>query len=91
MALALVLLVSSGLMIRSFQALRRVDPGFTQPRARSDVRRLDPGRRRSPEPERVTRMQQEILDKVAAIPGVDSAAFTDAAADRIRTNDTARP
>ena len=28
------------------------------------------------EPERVTRMQQEIVDKVAAIPGVASAAFT---------------
>ena len=31
-ALALVLLVSSGLMIRTFQALRDVDPGFTGPR-----------------------------------------------------------
>ena len=31
MALALVLLVSSGLMMRSFQALRDVDPGFAQP------------------------------------------------------------
>ena len=30
-ALALVLLVSSGLMIRSFQALRHVQPGFTRP------------------------------------------------------------
>ena len=28
------------------------------------------------DPERVTRMQQEILDKIAAIPGVASAAFT---------------
>ena len=28
------------------------------------------------EPERVTRMQQEVLDKIAAIPGVASAAFT---------------
>jgi predicted permease len=28
MALALVLLVGSGLMLRSFQALRRIDPGF---------------------------------------------------------------
>ena len=30
-ALALVLLVGSGLMIRTFQAMRRVEPGFTKP------------------------------------------------------------
>ena len=30
-ALALVLLVASGLMIRTFQSLRDVDPGFTEP------------------------------------------------------------
>ena len=31
MALALVLLISSGLMIRTFQALKHVDPGFVRP------------------------------------------------------------
>jgi predicted permease len=31
-----------------------------------------------PEPERVTRVQQDILDRLAAIPGVTSAAFVDA-------------
>ena len=30
-ALALVLLIGSGLMIRTFQALRNVQPGFTHP------------------------------------------------------------
>ncbi|NIM47725.1 MAG: hypothetical protein GTO22_00420, partial [Gemmatimonadales bacterium] len=31
MALALVLIAGSGLMIRSFQAMRRVSPGFERP------------------------------------------------------------
>jgi putative ABC transport system permease protein len=75
MALALVLLVSSGLMIRSFQALLRVDPGFTQPE-RVVTFSISIPPTMVPEPERVTRMQQEVLDKIAAIPGVASAAFT---------------
>jgi predicted permease len=75
MALALVLLVSAGLMIRSFQALRGVDPGFTQPdRVQTFAISIPPTI--APEPLRVTRMQQEILEKIGAIPGVDSTAFT---------------
>ena len=31
-----------------------------------------------PDPERVTRMQHEILDKIAALPGVTAAAFASA-------------
>ncbi|HYL61718.1 MAG TPA: ABC transporter permease [Candidatus Methylomirabilis sp.] len=73
-AMALVLLVSAGLMIRTFQALRTVDPGFT------DARHLQTMRVSIPdslirEPEQVTRIQNEIVDKLEAIPGVKSAAF----------------
>jgi predicted permease len=74
-ALALVLLVSAGLMIRSFQALRRTDPGFTQPRHVQTFRISIPATIVA-EPERVTRRQHEVLDRIAAIPGVASAAFT---------------
>ncbi len=75
MALALVLLVSSGLMIRSFQALRSVEPGFTQPE-RVQTFSISIPSTEVPEPQRVTRMQHEILEKIAAIPGIASAAFT---------------
>ncbi len=74
-ALALVLLVSAGLMIRSFQALRRVDPGFTAPQ-RVQTFSISIPVTMVADPERVTRMQHEVLDKIAAIPGVASAAFT---------------
>ncbi|HEY6344032.1 MAG TPA: ABC transporter permease [Bryobacteraceae bacterium] len=73
-ALALVLLVSSGLMIRSFQALRSVQPGFTHPEQIQTVRISIPAAQVE-EPQRVTRMQNEILNKMSAIPGVTSAAF----------------
>jgi predicted permease len=73
-ALALVLLVGSGLMIRTFLALRDVQPGFTQPEQLQTVRvNIPPSL--VPEPQRVTRMQNDILDKLSAIPGVSSAAF----------------
>jgi predicted permease len=74
-ALALVLLVSAGLMIRSFQALRRVDPGFAEPR-RVQTFSISISPTMVAEPERVTRTQQEVLDTIAAVPGVASAAFT---------------
>ncbi len=73
-ALALVLLVGSGLMIRTFQSLRHVDPGF-------DARDLLTLRLAIPEsqvkdPVAVIRMEQEILDKIRALPGVTSAGLT---------------
>jgi len=67
--------VSSGLMIRSFQALRRVDPGFVQPE-RVQTFSLSIPATEVGEAERVTRMQQEILDRIVAIPAVTSVGFT---------------
>ena len=72
-ALALVLLVGSGLMIRSFQNLRSVEPGFTDPATVQIVRLSQPGP--MPADDRV-RLQEQILGRLAAIPGVTSAAYT---------------
>jgi predicted permease len=71
-ALALVLLVGSGLMIRTFQALRRVDPGFSHP-AELQTLRVGIPRTQVGDLTEVVRTQQAILEKLAAIPGVASA------------------
>jgi putative ABC transport system permease protein len=76
-ALALVLLVSSGLMIRTLQALRHVEPGFTNARAVQTLRISIPDTQVK-EPERVIRMEQAIVDKIAGIGGVSSVAVTTA-------------
>ncbi len=73
-ALALVLLVSAGLMIRTFQSLRNVDPGFTGAKHLQTMQIYIPPSLIA-EPERVVRTQNEILDKLAAIPGVSSVGF----------------
>ena len=74
MALAVVLLIGSGLMIRTFQALRHVDPGFTDPAELQTLRVFIP-EAQVKEPVRVVRMEQEMQQKLAEIPGVTSAAF----------------
>ena len=73
-ALALVLLVSSGLMIRTFQSLLAVEPGFTDPATLQTVRLSIPAAV-EPDADRVLRMQHAVVDAFAAIPGVESAAF----------------
>ena len=73
-AMALVLLVSAGLMIRTFQALRKVDPGFTDP-DHLQLMRISIPATLVPEPQQVIRVQNEIIDKLMAIPGVESAGF----------------
>jgi predicted permease len=77
-ATALLLLVASGLMFRTFQALTDVEPGFVRPKEVQMVRIAIPFGD-VPEPERVTRMQHDILNRLSAVPGVVSAAFADLA------------
>ncbi len=74
-ALALVLVVSAALMIRTFQALRDVDPGFSDP-ATIQTARILVSNVLIPDPVQSTRMQREILAKIEALPGVASAGFT---------------
>ncbi len=74
-ALALALLVSAGLMIRTFRELGRVDPGFTRPDAIQTMRVTIPPSSQ-PDPELTVRRQEAILDGIAALPGVESAAYT---------------
>jgi len=73
-AMALVLLVSAGLMIRTFKNLRTVDPGFADPQHLQLLRISIPDSLVT-DPDRVTRIQSEIVDKLAAIQSVKSAAF----------------
>jgi predicted permease len=76
-ALALALVVSAALMIRTFQELRDVDPGFAAPTTIQSVRIwMPPSLTR--EPEQYTRLQHEMLDKIAAVPGVAAVGFASA-------------
>jgi predicted permease len=73
-AMALVLLVSAVLMIRTFSALRNVDPGFADAPHLQTMRISIPGSLVA-DPRMVTRIQNNIADKLAAIPGVTSVGF----------------
>ncbi len=68
-ALALVLLVGAGLMIRTFQALRRVDPGFRRP-GEVETFRVSIPDTQVREAETVIRTEEAILHKIEAIGGV---------------------
>ena len=73
-ALAVVLLVASGLMIRTFERLRNVQPGFTRPEQLQMVRVSVPDTMIE-DPARVARLYNDILTAMASIPGVHATAF----------------
>jgi putative ABC transport system permease protein len=67
-AFALVLLVASGLMVRSFDKLRHIDPGFD---ARSALTfRIGLPAREYPDRRAIVAAHQNILDHLATLPGV---------------------
>ncbi len=76
-ALALVLLICSGLMIRTFRALMHVPPGFAGPDQVQTFRFYVPETEiPDTDRERLVHMEEEILNKLQAIPGVSSASFS---------------
>jgi predicted permease len=74
-ALALVLLVTSGLMIRTFRNLHNVDPGFRNAQEIETLRIGIPDEQVK-EPERVMRMERAMLDKLSGVNGVVAASIT---------------
>ena len=75
-ALALMLLVGAGLMIRSFAALMRVSPGF-EPRNLLAVQVYLPQTKYASGVDR-TRFYTEALQRIGSLPGVQSAAAVSA-------------
>jgi putative ABC transport system permease protein len=70
-ALALMLLIGAGLLIRSFINLQRIDPGFNP----KSVLRVDINipRTRYPAPEQSAAFYKQLLDRVIGLPGVEYA------------------
>jgi predicted permease len=74
-ALACVLLVGSGLLVRSFVKVLDVDLGFRPEQVAA--LRVDPDRERSASRERFSAYIDDVLGRARAVPGVMSAALTD--------------
>jgi putative ABC transport system permease protein len=68
-ALAVVLLVASGLMIRTFEALRHVEPGFANPSQVLTLRVSIPASL-MPDAEQTVRTHEQIMHSLERIPGV---------------------
>jgi predicted permease len=73
-AMALVLLICAMLMIRTFDELRMVNPGFTDASSLQTLRIAIPFTS-VPDQRMVTRVQNNIADRLASIPGVTAAGF----------------
>jgi putative ABC transport system permease protein len=75
-ALSLVLLVGAGLMIRSFSRVQRIDPGIDAEHL--VTMEVTAPRVRYPDETRILSFYRDLVERVDATPGVDSAAITSA-------------
>jgi predicted permease len=72
-ALSVIMLICSGLMIRTFQAMMNVSPGFTSPETVQTFGFYIPDTQiPDTSPQRVIRMDEAIVQKIGSIPGVSS-------------------
>jgi putative ABC transport system permease protein len=78
-ALAVVLLVASGLMIRTFQAMRRVDPGFVDPAHLVAMRIAIPDSLVKDQ-DQTARTHEAIVHRLEQLPGVTAVGLTSAVA-----------
>ncbi|HWF45911.1 MAG TPA: ABC transporter permease, partial [Bryobacteraceae bacterium] len=72
-ALALMLLIAAGLLLKSFSKLRHVDPGFQS--AHVLTLDFDMGEPKYRDWHTRTRLLEQVLEGVRAIPGVENAGF----------------
>ncbi len=81
MALAALLLIGAGLLVRSFARLLAVDPGYDPKNVLALSLQLPPARYPAPkgwpilEWPQVSRFQEQLLEQAKALPGVESAAL----------------
>lgn len=74
LAVAVVLLIATGLLIRSFSNLVQIDPGFNSDNGL--VMRLTPPTSRYPESAQQADFLDEVLERLAALPGVTAVGST---------------
>ncbi|PYX28340.1 MAG: ABC transporter permease [Acidobacteria bacterium] len=74
-ALSLILLIGAGLMIRSFQKLQGVNPGFESRHVLTLTAMVS--RTKFPTPAEQVRFFEQVLQRVRTLPGVESAGVVD--------------
>lgn len=76
-AISLMLLIGAGLLLRSFANLTRVNGGFSAPPRQVLHMLISPGGRKYNDPANGLAFYDEVLRRVRALPGVETAAITD--------------